>query len=313
MSFLSYLKESNSAGSAFEIQIAKCVKRWIKSNKLTDKFEAKRYQTVEEEETGRDEDFSDVVVIDKQSNEQFFIECKQAVKTNIVTTQFDISEDFIAYPVYGTERDLVEDNITLKLADDINNNEQFKQFISFLQTENDHLNGKPPSYYFFNKEEVTDQLLHKLMKQYNKLVDDEQVEADCKKFDLTLVRDTTRNMLACGICWRLSDLQHTWDICHIEDIPYFGQLVRQHYLHNKTIPAKYLQMNDELFVLDENDNPFNIQCTIFPTQILGKFDLKFTPRFGTGSMYITPRSKILSDIKSSSSFMTEERWPKILS
>ena len=66
-----------------------------------------------------------------------------------------------------------------------------------------------------------------------------KAEADCKPFDPDLVREKTRNILACGLCWRLGDPRRTWDICSIEDIDFFGDLVRQHYA-SKKIPAKYI-------------------------------------------------------------------------
>jgi len=66
-----------------------------------------------------------------------------------------------------------------------------------------------------------------------------EAEADCKPFDSKLVREKTRNMLACGLCWRLSDAKRTWDICSIKDIPFFADLILSHYA-SKKIPAKYI-------------------------------------------------------------------------
>lgn len=311
ISFQDFLLEANKAGSKFEIAVAQNVKHWLHVSNLDNEFQAERYQNASDDLEGRSEDYSDIIVHNLNDGTSFFIECKQAVKTNIVTTQFDINDDFSLTPVSGKSRTPLEDDISNRLAHDIQRSDEYLKFVKFLTTPNKFLNGNCPSSYYFNEIDVTDGQLGKAINKYNHLVDDGLVEADCKKFDLGTIRETTRNMLICGLCWRLFDESNTWDICHVEDIPYFSELVRQHYLEGKNIPAKYIQMNDELFVTNANDNPFNIDCTAFPNDIVGRFDLKFTPRFGSGSMYITPRSKILSDISSNSSFIDKERWPSI--
>ena len=98
------------------------------------------------------------------------------------------------------------------------------------------------------------------MKAYNKLVDDGKTEADCKKFDGKLIRESTRNMLAVALAWRLADLSHTWDICKMEDFD-IGNLIRSHYMEQKAIPAKYIQLGRAAtYVLDANDNPLGVDC-----------------------------------------------------
>lgn len=101
------------------------------------------------------------------------------------------------------------------------------------------IGGVKPSELYFGKQEVTDKVLKSLMAKYNKFLKSGKAEADCKPFDPDLVREKTRNILACGLCWRLGDPRRTWDICSIEDIDFFGDLVRQHYA-SKKIPAKYI-------------------------------------------------------------------------
>ena len=313
ISFKHYLNEANSAGSKFELTVARSVKQWIHASNLDSIFHAERYQTIkEDEQSGRSEDYSDIIVENIQDGSTFFIECKQAIKTNIVTTQFDIDHRFNLIPVSGKSRIPIQNSLSLQLAQDLMSTDGYAKFVQFLIKPTSLLDGKCPAQFYFNQSEATDQQLSKAMKQYNKMVDNEQVEADCKKFDLDVIRETTRNMLLCGICWRLYDESNTWDICHLEEIPYFGDLVRNHYLNEKAIPAKYLQMADDLFVVSNDDNPFGINCSEFPATVIGKFDLKFTPRFGTGSMYITPRSKIQSDLSSNASFIDKDRWPSII-
>lgn len=306
------ISESNSAGQKFETQIAKNVKKWIHENQLDSKFSASHYQAKSslKEEDGRDEDYSDIVVEMLDDGQKFFIECKEA-KANFVTTQFDINEDGSVVPVVGKNREEARDEASLKLAQAIQDNDQTQNFIDFLQTRNDMLRGMKPADLYFGKQEVTDGVLKNLMAKYNKFLKTGQAEADCKPFDKDLVREKTRNILACGLCWRLGDPRRTWDICSIEDIDFFGDLVRQHYA-SKKIPAKYIQIDDDLFVLDKDVNPLRIDCTEFPRDLRGRFDLKFTPRFGTGSMYVTPRSKLLSKLESNSSFKNQSRWPKTI-
>lgn len=306
------LCESNTAGQKFEQRIAKNVKKWISANNLEKKFKAQHYQASEtlKEDDGRAEDYSDIVVENLETTEKIFIECKEK-KANFVTTQFNINKDGTVTPVAGKNRDkLVEDNANLELANMIQEDEGFQNFIEFLWLDNDLLDGLKPAQLYYNDQDVSDKVLNQLMNKYNKfLKTSTEVEADCKPFDSKLVREKTRNMLACGLCWRLGDPHRTWDICTIKDIQFFSELVKAHYA-NKKIPAKYIQIDDDLFILDSKDNPLGIKCTELPNDLVGRFDLKFTPRFGTGSMYVTPRSKLLSQLKSSnSSFKSQEKWP----
>lgn len=315
-SFSQFLTEANAIGSKFEQKIASNVNSWIKENGLQSKFKASRFQKISEAELvpeadgSRDEDYSDVVVDDLENGDQFFIECKKSIKDNIITTQFDVAEDFTLHPVQNVQRDAVDDDITLKLAYDLQNTSGFKKFASFLQERPDVLEWRTaPADFFFNRVDVDDKTLHMLMKMYNKIVKSGNTEADCKTFDMSLVREATRNMLAVALLWRL-DTSNTWDICCADDLAYFGDLVRKHYLEDKEVPAKYLQLGDELFMSREGDNPLELGCPVLPSQITGKFYLKFTPRFGTGSMYITPRSSITDTLESSCSFKTRSKWPR---
>lgn len=304
--------ESNAAGQKFEQKIARNVKKWIQESHLDKKFKAEHYQASSalKEEDGRDEDYSDIIVEDSSSGEKFFIECKEA-KANFVTTQFDISEDGHVMPVSGKSRDIeVTDDASLRLAEMIQEDDSFQRFAEFLQQESDLLDGVKPADLYFGKTDVTDGTLKSLMTRYNKFLKSGKAEADCKPFDQKLVREKTRNMLACGLCWRLEDPSRTWDICTIEKIDFFGDLIKAHYA-GKRIPAKYIQIDDDLFILNCSDNPLGIDCTVLPSSLIGRFDLKFTPRFGTGSMYVTPRSKLLSSLESNSSFKSRERWPLV--
>lgn len=306
------LCEANSAGQKFEAKIAKNIKKWIQKNGLKDKFEAKHYQAKSslKEDDGRDEDYSDIEIQVSGSDEKIFIECKEK-KANFVTTQFDINEDGSVTPVAGKNRDKkIEDDATLKLAEMIQENDDFQKFIEFLHLDSDLLGGMKPVELYFGKQDVSDKTLSGLMARYNKFLKSGQAEADCKPFDSKLVREKTRNILACGLCWRLGDPKRTWDICSVKSIPFFSDLILAHYA-GKKIPAKYIQVDDDLFVLDKNDNPLCINCPELPRDLIGRFDLKFTPRFGTGSMYVAPRSKLLSQLESDVSFKTPEKWPTL--
>ena len=311
LSFNGYLKESNRAGKRFEMKVMHSVEKWLHAMHLDNQFVVEMYGGgASENLDGRSEDYSDILV--KDSNEHiFFIECKQSIKTNIVTTQFDITQDFALIPVAGKSRIPLQDEFSIRLAYDLSQTDEYAKFAQFLQQKQAILNGKCPADFYFNFEQATDSQLNKAIAKYNSMVDHGMVEADCKKFDVDTVRESTRNMLLCGICWRLHDDKNTWDICHLDDIPYFTELIKNHYLVGKSIPANYIQMSNELFVVSSTDNPFNIACSKLPSGILGKFDLKFTPRFGSGSMYMTPRSKITTDIESNASFIDKSRWPQI--
>ena len=319
--FLQFLNEANAAGSKFEKEAANAVQAWIDANGLGKKFKATRFQTVNEDDGSRDEDFSDVVVDDLETGEQFFIECKQNASDNIITPMFDIREvdssagrSFYFVPVEGKSRDEIsasEDDPRNVLAYELSHTDGFQQFNDFLAEPNELLDGICPADFLLDRDDVTDQLLTRLMKAYNKLVDDGKTEADCKKFDGKLIRESTRNMLAVALAWRLADLSHTWDICKMEDFD-IGNLIRSHYMEQKAIPAKYIQLGRAAtYVIDANDNPLGVDCQELPKEILGSFWLKFTPRFGTGSMYITPRSTVSGELPATTSFMNKKKLPAV--
>ena len=87
--------------------------------------------------------------------------------------------------------------------------------------------------------------------------------------------------------------------------------MRRHYSDGKAESAKYIQFGDDKLFRTSEDNPLNlVDVPVFPADINGEFTLKFTPRFGTGSVYITPRSEITSDLVSDYSFIDKKKWPK---
>lgn len=229
--------------------------------------------------------------------------------------QFDIKKSGKLVPVKSVGRKELNEtelNDIQPFIDVISNNDEYKAFIDFLNTENDLLNGICPAEYYFGKNDDCDQTLQKLIKQYNALVKHGGTEADCKTFDQSNIRKSTIPVLVCALCWRLSDPKNrTWDICHISDIPNFGDIIRKHYSSGKKIPARYIQFNDKLFQTGD-ENPFNLKdVPVFPSDIAGKFALKFTPRFGTGSIYVTPRSEITTKLDSDYSFNDKKKWPVV--
>ena len=309
--FLQFLEEANAAGSKFELKVAYSVQKWLKSNGLDKKWKAYRYQNVTEDDGNRDEDFSDVALKNLQTDETFFIECKQNGDDNPVTQMFDITEDFQLAPVKGKMRQKDDNQLSQRLATDLCATEEFQRFALFMQDEFELL-GKAPIEFWFNRDNVNDKELSLLMTSYIKMVASGQTEADNKKFDKKLVRESTRNVLAVALMWRLWSSRNTWDICHLEDIQYFGDLMRKHYLEQKASKVVYMQLGDNLYSFSSALNPLQIDCQVLPDNLEGKFDLKFTPRFGTGSMYLTSRSKLTSTLSPSCSFTCKERLPKQL-
>lgn len=132
--FKDFLAEANAAGSKFEQKIARNVKAWLKANGLSSKFSASRYQQVTESKTGaRDEDYSDIIVEDLENGSTFFIECKQKITDNIVTTMFDINEDFTLSQVIGRDREKTDDELLLRLSEDMQSTKKYQMFADFLQ------------------------------------------------------------------------------------------------------------------------------------------------------------------------------------
>lgn len=312
--FKDFLNEANSAGSKFEQKIARNMRAWLKDNGLSSKFSAMRYQHVTESAAGsRDEDYSDIIIKNIQTGDEFFVECKQKITDNIVTTMFDINEDFTLSQVVGRDREVADDELLLQLSEDMQSTMRYQMFVDFLQQPSDLDGSITPADLYFGKVEVNDRDLQKLIYAYNKMVDDGLTEADCKKFDMHMIRESTRNMLAIALLWRTSDAARTWDICTLDSISYFGDLIKKHYAEGKAVPAKYLQSGDAgLFLMSRNDNPLSIDCDVFPADVTGKLTLKFTPRFGTGSCYMTPRSTVTSEMMSNCSFADKELFPQTI-
>lgn len=276
--FLTFLFEANAVGSKFEKQTADMVNMWLKKNNLQKQYDVRRFQSVFENKKVRDEEYSDILVENLKTGEKFFIECKEADRSNVINMQFDIRESGKLVPVKSAGRkelDETELNDVQPFIDIISNNDEYKTFIDFLNTENNLLDGICPAEYYFKRNKNSD-VLSKLIKQYNALVKHGGVEADCKTFDIKNIRKSTIPVLICALCWRLSEPENrTWDICHVSDIPNFGDMIRRHYSSGKKIPARYIQFNDKLFQTDD-ENPFNLKdVPIFPSDIAGKFALKF--------------------------------------
>lgn len=172
-----------------------------------------------------------------------------------------------------------------------------------MTTEQKLLNGTKPIDVYSGKKEFDPR---KLVPKYNKLVRNGLTEADCKEFDLDVIRDSTAGALACALAWRLAN-KCTWDICRIRTD--FGPYLAGKYGGDAKV--KYLQLGENLFVIDAEDNPLNINAPAFPTKIMGLFSLRFTPRFGVGGMYITPRSELIDKLKSEYDFNCCDKWPVI--
>ena len=314
--FREFLAEANAVGSGFEQKTADMVSKWLVKNNLASKYSAKRFQQLSEDDGSRDEDFSDVVVEERKTGSKFFIECKEFERSNVLNLQFDIKADGQLIPVAGKKRTALDEAETERvsgLVKSIKGCGGYSDFIDFLNTRNKFIKNLRPADFWSDTEcEDAKRFLPSLISAYNKLVKSGKVEADCKEFDVKKLRDSTLNQLVCALCWRLSDPDNrTWDICKIDDIPDFGKLVRRHYSDGKAKSAKYIQFGDDKLFRTSDDNPLNLaDVPIFPADIDGEFTLKFTPRFGTGSIYVTPRSEITSDLVSNYSFINKEKWPK---
>lgn len=319
-SFKDFLLEANAHGSNFEQQIADNVNKWLKRHRLADKLKCRRYQTVTEAVGSRDEDYSDVEIVDIDTGERNFIECKDGEKSNIVQIMFDIAEDFSLVPVEGKSRTPIEDSkVIAKIGKALESCPDYAEFIDFLQTPSNLIPGSiQPAQFLFNKVDVNERDLSKLKRLYNAKITDGKTQKNNNLIDV--INDASgnqhRNMFAAAMMWRLADPKHTWDICHLKDIPYFGDAIRDHYLNRKAVPARYIQLGESgIYVFSKDDNPLRIDCSEFPKQVSGQIDLKFTPRnlSSKASIHITSRSKVTSKILlSNSSFDNEKRFPSLL-
>jgi hypothetical protein len=62
--------------------------------------------------------------VNTESGDKFFVECKEK-KANFVTTQFDINEDGTVTPVAGKSREELGDEASKRLAELVEESEQF--------------------------------------------------------------------------------------------------------------------------------------------------------------------------------------------
>ena len=189
------------------------------------------------------------------------------------------------------------------IANAVNKSDQFEKFKSFMTSGQKLLKNVKPIDVYFGREKFDPK---KLIPKYNKLVRRGLTEADCKEFDLDVIRDSTAGALACALAWRLAN-KCTWDICRIKTD--FGPYLAGKYGNGANV--KYLQLGENLFIINPADNPLNIDVPAFPAKVMGLFSLRFTPRFGVGGMYITPRSELVGKLESECDFNCRDKWPVV--
>lgn len=193
-SFLTFLTEANAVGSKFEQKTADMVNKWLKSKKLNGRFKASRFQSIEESKA-RDEDYSDVVVEELETGKKFFIECKEADRSNVMNAKFEIAEDGgLVLQKDGGGEQIEEDEESLEspFVKAVQESEEYAVFRKFMGDGNDYLGSATPADYYFGRKDDADKVLKKLIPAYNKLVKSGKVEADCKPFDAKNLRDSTK-------------------------------------------------------------------------------------------------------------------------
>lgn len=290
--FLQFISEQNAIGLAFEKTTAKNINRWLSENGMNSDFRASRFKPGPGQ---RSENFPDVYV-ERKNGEGFFVECKQYSRANMINARFDLGES-----CFVTAKDEKYSGI----ADAVNKSDQFGKFRTFMTSGQNALGGARPIDVYLGEKRFDPK---RLIPKYNKMVRNGLTEADCKEFDLDVIRESTAGALACALAWRLAN-RRTWDICRIKTD--FGPYLLGKYGDGANV--KYLQLGENLFVVDENDNPLNIDAPAFPAKVAGLFSLRFTPRFGVGGMYITPRSELIGKLESGLDFNNKDRWPSVKS
>ena len=287
--FIQFLAEQNEIGLGFEKATAKNVNRWLSKNGMAGKFKAERFKPGRGQ---RSENFPDVSVSSADGN--FFIECKQYSRANMLNTKFDLDEDCGAK---------AHDGLYSELAAQINGSDQFRRFRKFMTSGQKLLGGAKPIDVYLGKKEFDPK---KIIPKYNKMVRNGLTEADCKEFDMDNLRKSTAGTVSCALSWRIAG-KGTWDICRIKT-DFKPYLVGK---YGGGAKVKYLQLGENLFIIDSDDNPFGIDVPALPEKVTGLFTLKFTPRFGVGGVYITPRSEITDRLESPADFNNSKKWPSI--
>lgn len=288
--FLRFISEQNEVGLAFEKTTAKNVNKWLAEHGMSGEFKASRFKPGKGQ---RSENFPDVYV--ESADGGFFIECKQYSRANMLNARFDIDENC---------RAKAKDEKYKGLADAINGSDQFGRFREFMTSGQKALGGAKPIDVYAGKAKFDPK---KLVPRYNRMVRGGLVEADCKEFDTDVIRKSTAGAMSCALAWRLASRDATWDICRVEAD--FGPYLLGKYGGDANV--KYIQLGPNLFTIDPDDNPLGIDAPAFPEKIEGVFSLRFTPRFGVGGMYITPRSELTGELRSERDFNCRDRWPEL--
>lgn len=288
--FLQFLAEHNQVGLNFEKKTAQNINKWLSENEMSEEFKASRFKPKKGQ---RSENFPDVY-IQKKDGSGFFVECKEYSRANMINARFTINDDC----------SITTNNPNYKnLAILLSKSEQFNKFKKFMLSKQKLLDNKKPIDIYCGKQEFD---VKKLIPKYNKLVRNGFTESDCKEFDLDNIRKSTIGVMSCALAWRLIN-KCTWDICQIKTN--FQPYLLGKYGDDTNV--KYLQLGENLFVIDQNDNPLQIDVPALPNKIMGLFTLRFTPRFGVGGMYITPRSEIKDKLLSEIDFNKQSKWPAI--
>ena len=300
------LNEANSAGLGFERRVAASVNDWLGANGLAARFKARRFRP--RGSSDRSEDFPDVAVADSEGG-RFFIECKEDGRAHLFNARLELTPSLGLRPAGGRLAS-AGDGAAETLARELEATPGFRAFREFMSSPCAELDGAVPADVWFASARPRSALVRRLVSRYNRLVRSGATESDCKEFDPSRLRESTLQQLAVALAWRLSGAGRTWDVCRLDGAD-LGPAVRSHYADGMSEPARYLQVGDRLFVLDARENPLGLKgVPEFPRSLRGTLSLKFTPRFGTGAMYLAPRSEAKEWPESPFSFVDRERWPK---
>lgn len=315
------LTEGNAAGKAYEKKICRNVNALLSAFPNIDAYRFDDLVKHLDDVTGRTEDYPDICVLNlNRPQNKVFIECKQSLqKANVANAKYVFDEDgkfHFTKGIRGSKTYLDGNEWLDQLANDIMANEQYKKFADFMHNPNQLLDNNTPFDYYIGKQVADDDLLVYLKKLTNKALQNSSTSAH--QIPLDISRETCRNVWPIACAWRLSDMNDikSYDICRIE-IDYMDKLIAHHYTDQKSGRAYYIQIGDELYQISDA-NPLALvsiddePIAKFPENVRGAFDLKFTPRMQTGSVYFDSRSCVLDDVEpSNASLLTKNRFPKI--
>lgn len=300
--FCQYIKETrleDQDNFKSEQECTDAVNRWLDKNGLTTMEAVHRQEESTEilDEASNYE--SDVEILDGDKT-LCFLEYKMSPNENILNYRFKFnSEGNLEF----SKKDVYSNEIYYNLMEEINASEEYSKFKNFITSE---YRSHKFIDIWLNEESVSITDVVNLAKKYN---DDENRRAKSTECNIELIKKGNRpsfnNRLFVALNWWYEN-DYNYDICTIEGMnmtPY----VIDHYSNHKNHKVQYIQLGNSLYMLDENDNPLQLQDVPMYQASNGLMTVRLSKK--ETEVPIITRCNGIPDKESPVSFIDSDIWP----